>query len=142
MTAEILGTNATALFLLIGSGFVIVGVIGLLKFNDPMTRLHAPTKVGTIGIGNAALAPSILKPLIDEWLAPLVIGLILGPMAEENLRRALIDSGGSLLPFVTRPLSLGFLILTTLVLALQWWKRRTNRLAHFGNASEVTLNKA
>ena len=56
MTAQVFGTFATAFFLLIGSGFIAVGVIGLLKFNDPMTRLHAPTKVGTIGIGMLLLA--------------------------------------------------------------------------------------
>ncbi|MBS0125939.1 monovalent cation/H(+) antiporter subunit G [Thetidibacter halocola] len=56
MTLDVIATYATAVFLLIGSGFVIVGVIGLLKFNDPMTRLHAPTKVGTIGIGMLLLA--------------------------------------------------------------------------------------
>lgn len=56
MTAEIIGTYATAILLLIGSGFVAVGVIGLLKFNDSMTRLHAPTKVGTVGIGALLLA--------------------------------------------------------------------------------------
>lgn len=56
MTAQIIGTYATALCLLIGSGFVLVGAIGLLKFNDPMTRLHAPTKVGTVGIGMLLLA--------------------------------------------------------------------------------------
>ena len=56
MTAEIIGTYAAAVFLLIGSGFAMVGVVGLLKFNDPMTRLHAPTKVGTIGIGMLLLA--------------------------------------------------------------------------------------
>jgi multicomponent K+:H+ antiporter subunit G len=59
MTAQIIGTYATALSLLIGSGFVVVGVIGLLKFNDPMTRLHAPTKVGTVGIGMLLLASLI-----------------------------------------------------------------------------------
>ena len=42
MTA--LAQYAAALSLLIGSGFVLVGAIGLLKFNEPMTRLHAPTK--------------------------------------------------------------------------------------------------
>jgi multicomponent K+:H+ antiporter subunit G len=51
MTLDALALYAAALSLLIGSGFVLVGVIGLLKFNDPMTRLHAPTKVGTVGIG-------------------------------------------------------------------------------------------
>lgn len=56
MTAEIIGTYAVAILLLIGSGFVAVGVIGLLKFKDPMTRLHAPTKVGTVGIGALLLA--------------------------------------------------------------------------------------
>jgi multicomponent K+:H+ antiporter subunit G len=59
MTAQIVSTYLVCLSLIIGSGFVLVGVIGLLKFNDPMTRLHAPTKVGTVGIG-MLLAASIL----------------------------------------------------------------------------------
>ncbi|WP_299141218.1 monovalent cation/H(+) antiporter subunit G [uncultured Tateyamaria sp.] len=59
MSPDMIGTYATAICLLIGSGFVIVGVIGLLKFNDPMTRLHAPTKVGTVGIGMLLLASMI-----------------------------------------------------------------------------------
>ena len=63
MTAEVIGNYATGLFLLIGSGFVLVGVIGLLKFNDPMTRLHAPTKVGTVGIG-MLLAASIVHSYV------------------------------------------------------------------------------
>lgn len=68
----------------------------------------------------------VIAFLMDEQgypVAPLVIGLILGPMAEENFRRALIDSGGSLLPFVTRPMCLGFLALTVAALALQWRQR-------------------
>lgn len=32
------------------------------------------TENGTIGIGNAALAPSVVKKAIDDWLAPLIIG--------------------------------------------------------------------
>lgn len=56
MSVEIIGTYVVAFFLLVGAGFVAVGVIGLLKFNDPMTRLHAPTKVGTVGIGALLLA--------------------------------------------------------------------------------------
>lgn len=62
MTLQVLATYAAALSLLIGSFFVFVGVLGLLKFNDPMTRLHAPTKVGTVGIGMLLLA-SILTAL-------------------------------------------------------------------------------
>lgn len=59
MTAEIIGTYAVAICLLIGAGFAMVGAIGLLKFNDSMTRLHAPTKVGTVGIGALLLASMI-----------------------------------------------------------------------------------
>ena len=40
---------------------------------------------------------------------PLIIGVILGPMAEENLRRALMASGGDWSIFVTRPISAVFL---------------------------------
>ncbi|MFT5346022.1 MAG: multicomponent K+:H+ antiporter subunit G, partial [Dinoroseobacter sp.] len=40
MTAQIIGTYAVIISLLIGSAFVFIGVLGLLKFNDPMTRLH------------------------------------------------------------------------------------------------------
>lgn len=56
MTLQVLSTYAAALSLMIGSAFVLVGALGLLKFNDPMTRLHAPTKVGTVGIGMLLLA--------------------------------------------------------------------------------------
>ncbi|HRH89783.1 MAG TPA: tripartite tricarboxylate transporter permease, partial [Rubrivivax sp.] len=42
--------------------------------------------------------------------APLLLGFILGPMMEENLRRALLLSRGDWTTFVTRPLSAGLLI--------------------------------
>lgn len=64
MTLSALATFAAAFSLLIGSGFVLVGAIGLLKFSDPMTRLHAPTKVGTLGIGMLLVA-SILAALAE-----------------------------------------------------------------------------
>jgi putative tricarboxylic transport membrane protein len=51
-------------------------------------------------------------------IAPLVIGVILGPMADENLRRALMVSQGSFLPIFTRPVSLIlFLIIIWTVLS-------------------------
>jgi multicomponent K+:H+ antiporter subunit G len=56
MSVEILATLAAAIALLIGAIFTLVGAIGLLKFNDSMTRLHAPTKVGTVGVGSLLLA--------------------------------------------------------------------------------------
>ena len=51
-----IGTYAAGAFLLIGALFTLVGAIGLVKLPDAMTRLHAPTKVGTMGIGALLLA--------------------------------------------------------------------------------------
>ncbi len=48
-------------------------------------------------------------------IAPLVIGVILGPMADTALRTGLKTTDGSLLPFVTRPISL---ILVLVILAI------------------------
>jgi multicomponent K+:H+ antiporter subunit G len=42
--------------LLIGAFFTLVGSIGLLRFPDFLTRLHAPTKATTLGLGAILLA--------------------------------------------------------------------------------------
>ncbi|MGJ8611891.1 MAG: monovalent cation/H(+) antiporter subunit G [Octadecabacter sp.] len=56
MSWDVIGTYAVGVFLLIGAAFMFVGAIGLVRFSDAMTRLHAPTKVGTMGIGALLLA--------------------------------------------------------------------------------------
>jgi TctA family transporter len=48
--------------------------------------------------------------------APLLLGFILGPMMEENLRRALLLSRGDWSVFVMRPLSAGLLAAAALLL--------------------------
>jgi TctA family transporter len=50
--------------------------------------------------------------------APLLLGFILGPMMEENLRRALLLSRGDWSTFVTRPLSSALLIAAALMLVV------------------------
>lgn len=57
--------------------------------------------------------------------AAVVLGLILGPMLEENLRRALVLGKGSLWPFVTRPISLIMLILVAVTLIASFRQHRT-----------------
>jgi TctA family transporter len=42
--------------------------------------------------------------------APLILGFVLGPMMEENLRRSLLISRGDFMVFLQEPISLGFLI--------------------------------
>lgn len=63
--------------------------------------------------------------------APLLLGFILGPMLEENLRRAMLLSRGDPTVFVTRPLSLGLLLLAAgliLIMLLPRF-RRTRHVA-------------
>jgi TctA family transporter len=47
--------------------------------------------------------------------APLLLGFVLGPMMEENLRRALLLSRGDPTVFATRPISAGLLVAAILL---------------------------
>ena len=101
MTLHILATYAAAIFLLIGAVFALIAVLGLLKFNDSMARLHAPTKVGTIGIGSLLVAsmiqsfntgnPSLHEVLIMAFLfvtAPISANF----MAKVNIHQRTCDT--------------------------------------------------
>lgn len=50
--------------------------------------------------------------------APLLLGFILGPMMEENLRRALLLARGDWMTFLNRPLSAGLLIAAALMIVV------------------------
>ncbi len=50
--------------------------------------------------------------------APLILGFILGPLMESNLRRSLVISRGDPMIFLERPISLGLLVCSVLVVAL------------------------
>ena len=64
-------------------------------------------------------------------VAPAIIGLILGPLAEQQLRRALAISQGDLTVFVTEPLSAALLVIAAAALfgPLIWRWRQTRRTA-------------
>jgi TctA family transporter len=65
---------------------------------------------------------------LDCEPAPLLLGLVLGPMLEENFRRAMVLSGGDWSIFVERPISLGFLVLAAgLLVAVALPKIRARR---------------
>jgi TctA family transporter len=50
--------------------------------------------------------------------APMLLGFVLGPMMEENLRRALLLSRGDAAVFFTRPISLTLLIIAGILLGI------------------------
>lgn len=45
-----------SLLVVIGASFTLIGSIGLLRLRDFYTRLHAPTKASTLGVGGIILA--------------------------------------------------------------------------------------
>ena len=63
----------------------------------------------------------------DIPVAPAVIGLILGPLAETQFRRALSISQGDASVFVTHPISAGLLALTAALVVVPWVVRRARR---------------
>jgi putative tricarboxylic transport membrane protein len=92
--------------------------------------------IGVYSVNNSAFDVALAAGLgflgflfakLDGPPAPLVLGFILGPILEVNLRRALLISRGDFSVFVTRPISLGFLVLAVamlLALALPVVQRR------------------
>ncbi len=52
--------------LVVAGIFGIIGSFGLLKLPDPMTRLHAPTKATTIGIGGVLIASMLYFGLVAD----------------------------------------------------------------------------
>jgi TctA family transporter len=65
-------------------------------------------------------------------VAPILLGFVLGPMIEENFRRALLISHGNMSIFIERPISCGFLAASLLLvvmvtLSAQRNRRRANR---------------
>ncbi len=58
-----------SILVLIGATFVLVGSIGLLKLPDFFTRLHAPTKATTLGVGAILIASTIYFSLTTSGLS-------------------------------------------------------------------------
>jgi putative tricarboxylic transport membrane protein len=73
--------------------------------------------------------------LIARWgfePAPMVLGFVLGPMFENNLRKALILSRGSWMTFIERPISAVFVIASAIILAtalVPWINARRKEMA-------------
>jgi putative tricarboxylic transport membrane protein len=60
----------------------------------------------------------------DVPLVPAVLGLILGPLSEQQFRRAVAIADGDLTIFVTRPITVTLLAVALMVLTGPWILRR------------------
>jgi TctA family transporter len=83
--------------------------IGIYSVNNSPMELYLTALFGIIGLVWAKL---------DMPPAPMLLGFVLGPLMEENLRRALLISRGDPTVFFTRPISLGFMIATALIVII------------------------
>lgn len=83
--------------------------IGLYTLNNSNFDIFVAALFGIIGV--------VLYKL-DCEPAPLLLGFVIGPMMEENLRRALLLNRGDWSTFLARPLSAGLLIAAALLVVL------------------------
>jgi TctA family transporter len=83
--------------------------IGVYSVNSNVYDLYSVAFFGLLGY--------VLIKLRCEP-APLLLGFVLGPLLEENLRRAMILSRGDFSTFVTRPISAGLLFIALAVLVV------------------------
>ncbi len=86
---------------------MVFSSIGIYSSNSLSFDVYLAAIIGILGIIWRVLGCSPI---------PLLLGFVLGPMMEENLRRALQVSEGDPTVFFTRPLSLVFIVATALIL--------------------------
>ncbi|MGB3210404.1 MAG: tripartite tricarboxylate transporter permease [Desulforhopalus sp.] len=120
-------------------------VTGMVLARQVVKVLHIPTElfmpiigvlciIGSYSLGLNIFNLYLMLPVgiicyfltnMGYPIAPLVIGVILGPMADENLRRALMVSQGSFMPVFTRPVSLILFIIIVWTICSQfgWYKK-------------------
>jgi putative tricarboxylic transport membrane protein len=92
---------------LLYGGIVVFATVGTYSLSNSVFDVGVMYLMGGVGF---------LMRRFEIPVAPAIIGLILGPMAEQQFRRALAIAQGDLSVFLTRPLSATLLGLAALVL--------------------------
>jgi TctA family transporter len=101
--------------------------IGVYAVNNSVFDLWETLVFGLIGG---------LFTVLEFPPAPILLGMVLGPLIEENFRRAMLLSRGSMWVLFTRPISAVFMVLCIAVIILQVWlwlrKRARKRKQRMG----------
>ncbi|HYC41490.1 MAG TPA: tripartite tricarboxylate transporter permease [Noviherbaspirillum sp.] len=106
---------------LLYGGILIFATLGAYGLRNSWFDLLLLYIIGLIGF---------LMRRYDIPVAPTIVGMILGPIAEQQLRRALSISQGDMSIFVTKPISASILLLTVaLVIGPLLWKRHLAKRA-------------
>ena len=100
---------------LLYAGILLFATLGAYSLHQSVVDLLTLAVFGLLGF---------LMRRLGFPVAPAVIGLILGPLAEAQLRRALAISQGDASIFLTQPISAGLLTVTVCLLIGPWVLRR------------------
>jgi putative tricarboxylic transport membrane protein len=93
---------------LLFGGILVLSSLGAYSLHRSMLDLVLLYAIGAIGCA---------MRVYNVPLVPAVLGLVLGPLAEQQFRRAVAISNGDVSVFVTRPISAGLLLAAALVLS-------------------------
>ncbi|HMO51406.1 MAG TPA: monovalent cation/H(+) antiporter subunit G [Kiritimatiellia bacterium] len=89
----------TAILLLIGSVFMLLSAVGVVRMPDLFTRMHAATKVGTVGVSSIVLAAAFYfqdMKVVAPALLIIVFFLATAPVAAHMIGRAAYEFGVAL----------------------------------------------
>jgi multicomponent K+:H+ antiporter subunit G len=90
--------------LLIFGGFTaLLGALGLVRFRSFFTRLHAPTKTSTLGIGGVLLGSMVYLSWISELavihqLLIAVFVFMTAPISAHQMAKAMLDANPEMRP--------------------------------------------
>jgi putative tricarboxylic transport membrane protein len=101
------------------AGILVFATLGVYAATGSVNQVFIAYAVGVIGFGMRHF---------DFPIAPVILGLILGPMMEVQFRRALLVANGDLTTFVTRPLTAVLLTLAVLAFVVPYLPRIVARL--------------
>jgi len=80
----------------VGAFFFLAGTVGLLRFPDPMTRLHALTKADNLGVGLIVIGllpradgPVGALKMIVVWLLVQLAGATVAQLIAREARRGM-----------------------------------------------------
>jgi putative tricarboxylic transport membrane protein len=93
------------------SGILVFGTLGVYSISNSVTEVLIMYAIGALGF---------FMRRADFPIAPVILGVILGPLMEAQFRRTLIVSDGDVSAFVSRPLSVALLALAALAVVLPY----------------------
>jgi putative tricarboxylic transport membrane protein len=113
---------------LLYAGILVLSAVGVYSLNRNAFDLVVVFVLGIVGF---------LMRRYDYPLAPVILGIVLGPLIDNNFRRAMIMTDGSVLTLVTRPLTLAILLVAIVFFILPFAVRLYGRARGRGDPAAL-----